>query len=63
MKYIEPKMLISMFDDEDDILTNSTGSGSTAFGLGESVDNASDAAGKDVGGSDATYSIDVKTFN
>ena len=62
MKYIEPKMLISMFDDEDDILTNSTGS-STAFGLGESVDNASDAAGKDVGGSDATYSIDVKTFD
>ena len=59
MKYIEPKMLISMFDDEDDILTASK----NAFGLGESVDNASDAAGKDVGGSDATYSIDVKTFD
>ncbi|MDY3031549.1 MAG: hypothetical protein SOS24_07310 [Clostridia bacterium] len=60
MKYIEPKMLISMFDDEDDILTES---GVNAFGLGEAVDNASDAAGKDVGGSDATYSIDVKTFD
>lgn len=62
MKYIEPKMLISMFDDEDDILTNSINSTGT-FGLGEAVDNASDAAGKDVGGSDATYSIDVKTFD
>ena len=59
MKYIEPKMLISMFDDEDDILTES----GNAFGLGEAVDSASDAAGKDVGGSDATYSIDVKTFD
>ena len=54
MRYEEPKMYISMFDDEDDILTTS----------GNTFDSASKAAEDDIGNdAAASYSIDVKTFN
>lgn len=59
MRYEEPKMNISMFDDEDDILTAST---AATFGLDEGSSTASDAARSDSDGA-STYSIDVKTFN
>lgn len=55
MRYEDPRMYISMFDDEDDILTNST----RTFDGGSS--SASDAASNDTSGS--TYSINVETFS
>ena len=62
MRYEDPKMYISMFDDEDDILTISNANG-LSFGLDdEGSDSASDAARGDANGG-STYSVDVKTFN
>ncbi len=56
-------MYISMFDDEDDILTISEARGGFSFGLDdEGSDSASDAARGDANGG-STYSVDVKTFN
>ena len=56
-------MYISMFDDEDDILTESKATGGISFGLDdEGSDSASDAARGDANGG-STYSVDVKTFN
>lgn len=55
-------MYISMFDDEDDILTASDPKG-FSFGLDdEGSDSASGAARGDANGG-STYSVDVKTFN
>ncbi len=55
-------MYISMFDDEDDILTTSNAKG-FSFGLDDGgSDSASDAAKGDANGG-STYSVDVKTFN
>lgn len=63
MRYEDPKMYISMFDDEDDILTISEARGGFSFGLDdEGSDSASDAARGDANGG-STYSVDVKTFN
>lgn len=72
MRYEDPKMYISMFDDEDDILThsgngNSNGNGTDAnslslFGTDGGSNSASDAARGDANGG-STYSVDVKTFN
>ena len=69
MRYEDPKMYISMFDDEDDILTisgndNSNGvpTGASLFGTDGGSDSASDAARGDANGG-STYSVDVKTFN
>lgn len=69
MRYEEPKMYISMFDDEDEIITSGIqstdnldgGTNGITFGLGGS-DSASGAAASDTNGA-TTYSIDVKTFN
>lgn len=64
MRYEDPKMYISMFDDEDDILTASSAdatSNGITFGL-DGSSSASDAAASDTNGA-TTYSIDVKTFN
>lgn len=64
MRYEDPKMYISMFDDEDDILTGSgpTPNSLSLFGAEDGSDSASDAARGDANGS-STYSVDVKTFN
>ena len=64
MRYEDPKMYISMFDDEDDILTGSEpGANSLSlFGAEDGSDSASDAAKGDANGG-STYSVDVKTFN
>ena len=58
MRYEEPKMHISMFDDEDDILTASSISADDGpiFGLGDSASSSEDTSGS------SSYSIDVKTF-
>lgn len=58
MRYEDPRMYISMFDDEDDILTTS-GTDTRTFDGGSS--SASDAASNDTSGS--TYSINVETFS
>lgn len=63
MRYEDPKMYISMFDDEDDILTESFAKAGFPFGLDDGdSDSASDAARGDANGG-STYSVDVKTFN
>ncbi len=51
-------MHISMFDDEDDILTASSISADDGpiFGLGDSASSSEDTSGS------SSYSIDVKTF-
>lgn len=59
MRYEDPRMYISMFDGEDDILTDSSNEGTRTFDGGSS--SASDAASNDTSGS--TYSINVETFS